>query len=126
MGKKSESGKSGTAIATSPEPKKKTAEPAEPTIVTPAEPAGTTNGATAKAPPKKKAAPKTTAKRAVPIKISTEDIALRAYFISEDRQRTGTHGDAHSDWVEAERQLKAEHRKAKRKTSAPKKAAKAA
>jgi len=46
---------------------------------------------------------------------STEDVALRAYFISEHRQQHGLPGDSHSDWIEAERQLKAEHRKKKKK-----------
>ena len=37
-----------------------------------------------------------------------EEIALRAYFIAEKRQQTGASGDETSDWVEAERQLRAE------------------
>lgn len=61
----------------------------------------------------KKAAKKPAAKKAV--KISPDDIALRAYFISEHRHHHGLHGDAHSDWVEAERQLKAERKKAAKK-----------
>ncbi len=44
--------------------------------------------------------------------ISTDDIALRAYYIAERRRSMGWGGDEHSDWVEAESQLKAE---AKRK-----------
>ncbi len=40
--------------------------------------------------------------------ISNEDIALRAYFIAERRQKMGWHGDSTGDWVEAERQLKTE------------------
>ena len=40
--------------------------------------------------------------------VVTQDIALRAYFIAERRQATGGHGDEHGDWVEAERQLRAE------------------
>jgi hypothetical protein len=60
--------------------------------------------------PAKKTAKKTATKR---IKLSTDDIALRAYFISEHRHQHGLHGDAHSDWVEAERQLKKEARKKK-------------
>ena len=40
--------------------------------------------------------------------ISNEDIALRAYFIAERRQKMGWHGDSTSDWVEAERQIRAE------------------
>jgi hypothetical protein len=36
---------------------------------------------------------------------SNEDIALRAYFIAERRQKLGWFGDETQDWVEAERQL---------------------
>jgi len=39
--------------------------------------------------------------------ITPADIALRAYFIAEKRQKLGLPGDSTSDWVEAERQLKA-------------------
>jgi hypothetical protein len=62
---------------------------------------------------KKRAVKKPAAKKAV--KISSEEIALRAYFISEHRHHHGIHGDAHSDWIEAERQLKAERKKAAKK-----------
>ena len=40
--------------------------------------------------------------------ITPADIALRAYFISEKRQKLGLPGDSTHDWVEAERQLKVE------------------
>jgi len=40
--------------------------------------------------------------------ITPADIALRAYFIAEKRLKLGLRGDSTSDWVEAERQLKAE------------------
>ena len=53
---------------------------------------------------KTKAAPGKTAA----VEISSEDIALRAYFIAERRAKMGWHGDSTGDWVEAERQLKAE------------------
>ncbi len=43
-----------------------------------------------------------------PVSISNEDIALRAYFIAERRHKMGWPGDSTSDWVEAERQLRAE------------------
>jgi hypothetical protein len=47
--------------------------------------------------------------------ITNDDISLRAYFIAERRQAMGWPGDSSSDWVEAERQLKAEAaRKAKK------------
>lgn len=36
---------------------------------------------------------------------TSDDIALRAYFIAEKRQAAGIGGDSHSDWIEAERQL---------------------
>lgn len=55
--------------------------------------------------PKKKPAPR-------PV-ISTDDIALRAYYIAERRQKMGWPGDSTSDWVEAERQLVAEAKKAR-------------
>lgn len=53
----------------------------------------------------KPAAKKKSGKKAV---ISNEDIALRAYFIAERREKMGWTGDSTGDWVEAERQLKAE------------------
>ncbi len=56
--------------------------------------------------PKKPAVPKRTVPSAAAI--SSDDIALRAYFIAERRQQEGIHGDEHSDWIEAERQLRAE------------------
>ena len=37
-----------------------------------------------------------------------EAIRIRAYFISEQRERVGIPGDANSDWIEARRQLLAE------------------
>ena len=131
MGKKNDTSKTAPASAETPAPKKKTSKPAPaatanaivPAPVTAAEPAApATNGAaTTKAKKKpaapKAAAPKKTAKAAAPtleaatitITFTTEDIALRAYYIAEDRQRQGIHGDSHSDWIEAERQLHAEH-----------------
>jgi hypothetical protein len=64
--------------------------------------------------------PKKTPKTAAPttrqrLPISTEDIALRAYFIAEKRQAHGIHAEPHQDWLEAERQLTAE-RSATRRT----------
>ena len=55
--------------------------------------------------PRKKAA---SAPVPAPI-LRQEDIALRAYFISEKRQQQGLPGDSLSDWVEAEVQLLAEY-----------------
>ena len=40
--------------------------------------------------------------------VTAEDIALRAYFIAEKRRHNGLPGDEHHDWIEAERQLRAE------------------
>ena len=42
------------------------------------------------------------------VRPAREDIALRAYFISERRRSLGLPGDEHQDWIEAERQLMAE------------------
>lgn len=39
---------------------------------------------------------------------TTEEIALRAYFLSEKRQTEGLPGSSEGDWLEAERQLLAE------------------
>lgn len=47
------------------------------------------------------------------IVISNDDISLRAYFIAERRQKLGWPGDSTGDWVEAERQLRAEAKKKK-------------
>lgn len=52
--------------------------------------------------------PKPAVSRAKKPKYSQDDVALRAYFISERRQAAGLPGDAHQDWVEAERQLASE------------------
>jgi len=43
-----------------------------------------------------------------PAEIPTEIIALRAYYISEARQAAGLPGDSTTDWLEAERQIRAE------------------
>jgi len=61
----------------------------------------------AKAPAKKKAIP--AAKAAKPA-YTRDDVALRAYFIAEKRHAHGLHGNEHLDWLEAERQLAAEHK----------------
>ncbi len=71
----------------------------------------------AKAPAVK--AKRTTTKAAAPAvrsapSFTREDVALRAYFISEKRRHHGIHGDEHQDWVEAERQLLAESAKPKK------------
>ena len=62
--------------------------------------------------PAKTPAPRTRVKATAVTKpaasITPADIALRAYFIAEKRQKLGLRGDSTSDWVEAERQLHAE------------------
>ncbi len=45
---------------------------------------------------------------AKPVEISTETIALRAYFISEARQAAGLPGSSETDWIEAESQVRSE------------------
>ena len=68
-----------------------------------------TKPATKKAPKKSAASGATPASTpAAAPEISHDDIALRAYLISEKRQQEGRPGSEHEDWVEAERQLKAE------------------
>jgi hypothetical protein len=52
--------------------------------------------------------PRAAARSKVPVPIQLNEIALRAYFIAERRHKMGWSGDSTSDWVEAERQLKAE------------------
>jgi hypothetical protein len=76
--------------------------------VAPAAPAPVPAKKSAAAKPKKVVAPE--------IVLTTEEISLRAYFIAERRQAMGWPGDSAHDWVEAERQLKAEaKRKAQKK-----------
>jgi hypothetical protein len=53
---------------------------------------------------KKKPAPELT------LTLRQEDVALRAYFIAEKRQKLGLPGDSTSDWVQAEAELTSEHR----------------
>jgi len=38
--------------------------------------------------------------------VTTEDIALKAYYLAERRRHLGLPGDPQSDWLEAERQLR--------------------
>jgi len=40
--------------------------------------------------------------------IRHDDIALRAYFIAERRQKMGWPGDSSTDWSDAQKQLRAE------------------
>ena len=57
---------------------------------------------------KSRAPRKSATKPVVKAGFTHEDVALRAYFVAEKRVATGAPGDEHSDWVEAERQLRAE------------------
>jgi hypothetical protein len=117
MGKKNDTTKPAHAAAAPAESTKAAKPPPEPagTPAAAAPPAANGDsgaGTPAKVAAKKKPAPKkkTPAKKKV-VTFSTEDIALKAYFIAEHRHRHGIHGDEHSDWIKAERQLRAEHRK---------------
>lgn len=51
--------------------------------------------------------------------ISLEAISLRAYFIAERRHAMGWAGDSASDWLEAERQIKAEAAAKAKQNKAP-------
>ena len=81
-----------------------------------ASPDGTTlNGNAAKPTAKKATSPrkkattrKTPAAKKEKSRVSDEKIRIRAYFISEQRERLAIPGDANSDWIEARRQLLAE------------------
>jgi xanthine dehydrogenase molybdopterin-binding subunit B len=61
-----------------------------------------------RAPRKKAATQKTPATKKETSRVSDEAIRIRAYFISEQRERLAIPGDANSDWIEARRQLLAE------------------
>ena len=51
------------------------------------------------------AAAKSKSQKKVVTQPSSEQVALRAYFIGERRRTLGIHGDETSDWVAAEREL---------------------
>src|SRR5437773_5325630 len=59
----------------------------------------------ASSPRKKPTVRKTSATKEGQSRVSDEAIRIRAYFISERRERVGIPGDANSDWIEARRQL---------------------
>ena len=59
-------------------------------------------------PRKRPASRKTSASKKGAPHVSDEAIRTRAYFIAEQRERMALPGDAHSDWLEARRQLLAE------------------
>jgi hypothetical protein len=90
-----------TTTTNSAAPTKRAAKPiAEVKIATPAKPAAKKK-ATAPRKPAAKKSPKAPA-------VTRDDVALRAYYVSEKRRAAGLPGDEHSDWIEAERQLLAE------------------
>jgi hypothetical protein len=65
------------------------------------------------APTKAKSAPsKIPISESAPV-ITQDQIATRAYYIGERRQRMGWPGDPSSDWIEAEAQLIAEAKRRK-------------
>jgi hypothetical protein len=100
-----------------------TPQPPEPAKPKPASPSPIVQDWSPARSPAKPPAKKKPAKKAARVKLpplTTEEIGLRAYFISENRHRDGIGGDAHSDWIAAERQLKAERRAARRKMTAKK------
>lgn len=101
MGKKIEAPKNaGLPAVEKPSPATKNPAVAKEATVAPKAPAA-----------RKKAGPATARKatgKAAKSLLSTDDIALRAYFIAEKRQLEGTPGDSQNDWIEAERQLLAE------------------
>ncbi len=71
----------------------------------------------------KRSASKTTRRSATKAKapsFSREDVALRAYFIAENRQKHGLPGNSATDWIEAERQLAEGTKKPTRKRTANK------
>jgi hypothetical protein len=38
--------------------------------------------------------------------VTTEDIAIKAYYLGERRRHLGLPGDPESDWLQAERELR--------------------
>ena len=74
-------------------------------------------------PPVKQPISKSTRRSASKAKASSfsrEDVALRAYFIAETRQKHGLPGNSTTDWIEAERQLAEEANVPARKRTAKK------
>ena len=59
----------------------------------------------ASSPRKKATTRKTPATKEEKSRVSDEAIRIRAYLISEQRERLSIPGDANSDWIEARRQL---------------------
>lgn len=103
MGKKSESKKSAV--------KKSKKQSAVVTAAAPEPVAPTPAPITLEAKPVKKAVKKPAAKVPAKPSFTNDDIALRAYFIAEKRQKLRLPGDAHQDWIQAEQELLAESKK---------------
>ena len=104
MGKKTTTAKTAT-------PAKRAAKPSAAN-----QPAAEKKSAARAKPAKAVAAPQGTAKPP-PSKapgFTTNDIALRAYFIAEKRRQQGLPGDEAHDWLEAERQLLVESKSPKK------------
>lgn len=106
----SEAGQVSPASPVEKPAKKKAAASKEGKAVKPkkADPAKAVKKSAKSAVPKAAAAGSRPVKAKLPLAISHDDIALRAYFIAERRNFFGAPGDASSDWIEAERQLRAE------------------
>lgn len=68
----------------------------------------------AAAPARRTAKPKTPRAPAPVPPPSTDDIATRAYYLAEKRRTDGLPGDEQQDWIEAERQLRAEAARSKK------------
>ncbi len=113
MGKKTETAKKiVSSVIAAPTAVKPAVGPDTKPVTKPAAKPAARKAAAAK--PKKAAPTKKTTTTSKPV-LSLEEMQLRAYFISEARERAGLPGDAHQDWVEAERQLLAEHKAKKSK-----------
>jgi hypothetical protein len=95
-----------TAAAVVAPPKATTAKPTARAAAKPAKaaPAAAQPTKPIKLTSSRKKAPQSPAPRTV----TYDDIAVRAYLIAEHRQNHGIWGEPHLDWIEAERQLKAE------------------
>jgi hypothetical protein len=81
--------------------------------LTPSQPAASTSVSGKKSVQRKAGSPSVTkstaakgkARKNIDAQPSSEQVALRAYFIGERRRNLGIPGDETSDWVEAEREI---------------------
>ncbi len=76
--------------------------------IVPAQPAEMAAPVTNGALPSAKSARAPSTKQRPPNPLNYEEVALRAYFISERRRSEGIPGEAQLDWLEAERQVRSE------------------